>query len=266
MVFEFDLDGFLTDRVSELEAYIDASNSSLLARAGQINRDCHELLFSAEVRNRDGQAIITATLFMRALEHYQATIILLRRGVIAAAKVTLRALTETVFRLRAIAFNGDALKAFIAEDLVHRKRLINKARSNAYPNLEEARGAITDQLAEKIEQQIKSTGAKALSTEEWSKLAEMHDWYITHYSLLSKAAHTQVRELEAYLESRREIQELHYAPSMDEIPQLILVAAQLILIGASAFDKTFEIGFGSKGDRHTEFIEAGFRHLNEQNS
>src|SRR5690349_4902197 len=106
MVFEFDSDGFLTDRSNELEAGVHASYGSLFAGVRQINHDCHALLFSADVRNRDCQAIIIATLFMRALEHYQATIILLGRGLIAAARGTLRALVETTFKMRAIATNS----------------------------------------------------------------------------------------------------------------------------------------------------------------
>jgi hypothetical protein len=263
MGFEFDSDGFLTNRSGELEAAVFASYKGLLEGARQINHECHELLFSADIRNRDGQAIITAMLLVRALEHYQATIILLGRGLVAAARVTLRALVEAIFRIRAIATNHDALKVFITEDFVHRKRLINKARNNAHPNLEEMRKAITDDLVKELEQQIKSAGAKALSTEDWSKLASMHDWYTTNYALLSKAVHTQVRDLEAYLKqgASGDIQELDYAPSMDEIPLLILTAAHLALIAASAFDKTFALGFGPKGNKLSKFVESGFRSL-----
>lgn len=268
MEFRFDSDGFLTNRSNELEAGIHASHSDLFKGAEWINRDCHELLFSADICNRDVRAIITTTLFMRALEHYQATIILLGRGVIAAAGLTLRALVEATFRICALARNDDALEAFITEDLVHRKRLINKARNYPHPNLEETRRAITDELVNKLEQEIKSTGAVALSTEEWSKRAGMHELYTTHYPLLSKVAHTQARDLEAYLKlgTEGEIQELVYAPSMNEIPLLILTAASFLLNASLAFDKTFDIGFGSTGKELFEFVDSGFRALDKEES
>jgi len=110
MVFEFDSDGFLTNRSNELEAGVHASHTDLFEGARQINHECHELLFSSDIRNRDVQAIITAMLLMRTLEHYQATIFLLGGGLIAAARVTLRAHVETIFRIRAIATNHDALR------------------------------------------------------------------------------------------------------------------------------------------------------------
>lgn len=268
MVFKFDSDGFLTDRSGELEAGIFAAHHDLFAGARQINHDCHDLLFSADIRNRDILAIIVATLFMRILEHYQATIILLGRGVTAAARVALRALVETTFKIRAIVTNDDALKIFIAEDPVERRKLINKARNNAYPNLEETRKAISDELVKNLEQEIQSTGAKSLNTEDWSRRAGMHDWYTTNYALLSKAVHTQARELEAYLKvgESGKVESFHYAPAMDEIPYLILTAAHCLLIGASAFDKTFEMGFGPKGDEHVKFVESGFRTLDQEGS
>lgn len=267
-MFKFDSDGFLTPRSSQLEEEIEAAHHHLFARARLINHDCHDLLFSADIRNRDIRAIIVSTLFMRLLEQYQAVFVLLNRGVIAAARAALRALVETTFKMRAVATDGTALQAFIAEDLVARRKLINKARKNDYPNLEETRKAISDELVRELEQEILATGAKALTTEDWSRRAGMHDWYITNYALLSKAVHTQVRDLEAYLRigESGEIEEFHYAPGMDDIPLLILTAAHCLLIGASAFDGTFELGFGPKGDEHSQIVEAGFRALDEENA
>jgi hypothetical protein len=265
MEFQFDDDGFLTERADELEAALRAAHAALFQRIAEINRDCHGLLHSADIRNCDGRAIIAATLFMRALEHYQAAFLLLRRGLIAPARAPLRALVETVFRKRAIAADPDAFKTFIKEDLVHRKKLINKARNNAYPNLEAARAAITADLVKEVEQEIKAAGAKALTTKDWSQRAGMEDWYVTNYALLSQSVHTSVRDLEAYLtlDQSGELKALEYAPSLHEIPELALTAAHLILIAASAFDKVFETGFDPKGDPHTKFVAEGFRALNE---
>jgi hypothetical protein len=265
MTFEFDGDGFLSARSGELEGDIYAAYRDLFEAARRINRDCHELLFSADIRNRDGQAVIVATLFMRVLEHYQATITLVGRGITSSARATLRALVEATFKIRAVATNTDAYKTFILEDLVHRKKLINKAKINGNFNFGESQATIPDNLVKELEQQIKTTGAKELTTKEWSELAGMHDWYLTNYALLSKAVHTSVRELEDYLKigNSGEIQQFRYAPSIHELPLLILTAAHCVLIAAWAFDKEFEMGFGQKGDEHTKFVEAGFQAVDD---
>ncbi|MCM2395213.1 DUF5677 domain-containing protein [Rhizobium sp. S95] len=268
MDFEFDADGFLTKRSSDLEDGIRAAYCPLFAGARNINRDCHDLLFSATVRNHDHRAVIIATLFMRCLDHYQATIILLGRGVIPDAKVTLRALVECIFKMRAVSINSSSLEIFIKQDLLYRLKSMNNARNNSYSNIDEARSKITDDDIAQLKAEVKRRGAKEIKIVEWSRLADMHEWYIAHYTLLSDAIHTPVRELEAYLVlgEDSEIKQLRYAPALDDIPLLLLTAAQCLLIGASSFDKTFELGFGPKGDAHSRFVEAGFRSLEEADS
>lgn len=267
MTFEFDSDGFLTDRRGTLEAGINRAHGGLLARARQINRDCHELLFATDIRNRDVQGVLVATLFMRALEHYQATLILLGTGLIAPAKVALRATLESVFTTRAVAADKDALGAFINDDLLQRRKLIRKAQQHDHTNLDELREALTENIIERLEQQIKASGAKSLKTEDLSKFAGMHNWYTTAYALLSKATHTNVRELEAYLslDESGEIRSIEYAPSTEEIPHQILTAAHCILLAADAVARTFEIDFQTKGREHLKFVEAGFKSLSEGN-
>ncbi|MGH2404143.1 MAG: hypothetical protein ACRDGN_06705, partial [bacterium] len=56
--FEFDEDGFLTHRRDRLEAGIRASREPLFARAHHINRDCHNLVFSADVHNQDPREML----------------------------------------------------------------------------------------------------------------------------------------------------------------------------------------------------------------
>lgn len=257
MAFEFDSTGFLSSKIHELELEIQAQHADLFSRAKEINSDCHEILFSTDIRRNDGRSIIAFTLFMRALEHYQATILALGRGMIAASRVSLRAVVETVFKLSAIGKDEDAFKLFIAEDVAFRRKLIKKIQGNSHPVLDEARKAIASELVRDIEQKIQSTNAKALSTEDWSKRAGMHDWYLTCYPSLSKATHTQVRDLETYLKigERGEIEEFLYAPSLDDVPFLVSNAAYLLLVGASACDNIFGSGCGKKIESHQIFID-----------
>jgi hypothetical protein len=268
MFFEFDADGFLTERRSALESGIRRAHGCLLARARQINRDCHELLFAAEINKRDPKELLCATLFARALEHYQATLILLGTDLIASAKVALRATIESVFAIRAVATHKDVWRAFINDDLFQRRKLIRKAQQHDHINLRELCKAVTPDIIERLEQQIKDAGTNQLKTEDLSKLAGMHDWYTTTYALLSKATHTNVRELEAYLtlDESGEFQDLRYAPSTEEIPHLILTVADCILVAADAVAGLFEIDFQAKMREHLEFIEAGIGTLDAEAS
>lgn len=183
------------------------------------------------------------------------------------AKVTLRATLECVFTTRAVAADKDTLRAFIIDDLRQRQKLIRRAQQYDHMNLQELCEAVTPDLVERLERQIRDSGAKRqLTTEELSKQAGMHDWYTTHYALLSKATHTNVRQLDAYfsLDESGDIRGLTYAPSMEEIPHLILTAAHCILLAADAAAAVFEIDFQAKMRDHLAFIEAGIGTLNQQ--
>jgi hypothetical protein len=265
-LFEFDSDGFLTDRRRILESAISSAHDRLLKRARQINRDCHELIFAAPIHNRDPKEMLCATLFARVLEHYQATLLLLGTGLIAPAKVALRATIESVFATRAVAIDKEAWRAFINDDLFQRRKLIRRAQQHDHINLEGLREALTQEVIDHLEQQIEASGATPLKTEDLSKRAGMHEWYTTHYALLSKASHTNVRQLEAYLslDESSEIRGVTYAPSMEEIPHLVLTAAHCILLAAEAVAGVFEIDFQAKMRDHLAFIEAGIRALNQQ--
>ena len=260
--FEFDDDGFLTKRRAQLVASIRAASARLFPQAEQINHDCHKLLFSVTPHNEDGREVLVTVTFIRALEHYQAAVLLLEGGLIAPAKVAIRATLEAVFTARAIAASDEALKAFITADHVQRRKLIRKAQQHDHTNFEELRAAISPKLIDEIEAEIKATDAKPLSAERLSELAGMHDWYTTAYAMLSMATHSAVRELECYLlvDASDKIKSLEYAPSLDEVPWLLLIVAHCMLLGGDAIAKTFGVPFDAKAG-HVKFIEDGFASL-----
>ncbi len=257
--FEFDEDGFLTQRRDRLEASIRGAREPLFARAHQINRDCHRLVFSANVHSQDPREMLVAVSFIRALEHYQAAVLLLAAGLVAPAKVAIRAALEAVFTTRAIARDEAALKAFVMNDLLQRRKLVRKVQQHEHTNLLEFRGALTADFVRQLEAEIQKTGVKPQTTEELSKVAGMHDWYTTAYAMLSQATHTAVRELECYLafDGDGNARSVEYAPSLEDISWLLLTAAHCILLGGDAVAETFGLQYESRAE-HLRFIEAQF--------
>jgi|GEM_PF-2749795 len=265
VTFEFDADGFLTDRISEFEAVIQTSCPVYFQKSRKLNNDCHKLLFSTPVRNRDPKAVAVASLLMRALEHYQAVNVLLARGMIVAARVSLRALIEGVFKLRAIVQDEEAFKVFLTEDSRNRKKTINKI--NSYPHLFSSEGG-NDGLSESFKEaddHICAVGVKEFRVEEWSRRAGMHDWYILVYSQLSQAIHTQPRDLESHMVfgMSGEVEKFNYVNSIEKIPFLLLTSMHVLLVAIAAFDNNFDSEFESKGTEYKKFIDDGFESLCE---
>ncbi|RWG78560.1 DUF5677 domain-containing protein [Mesorhizobium sp.] len=257
---EYGVDGFLSEEPLPLEAEIVRAHREVFALARRVNRECHKLIFGTDVRNRDGKAMLVASLFLRALQHYQSAVWLLQKGMIAAAKAAIRIELEAVFAVRAIAVSEENYRAYVNDDLLQRYKLMNKARMNDYPALGALRDSIGDgkQIGE-LKQKIADAGIKPILTEEWSKRAEMHDVYLSVYALLSYAIHSNVRELDAYLTlgPDSEVQEIEYAPSLDEIPDLVLIAADFIVMGSAAVERQFEINFADLRHELSAAIQAG---------
>jgi hypothetical protein len=175
---------------------------------------------------------------------------------------------RAVFTARAIARHDEALKAFITDDLLQRRKLIHKVQQYQHPHFEELRqAALASDLLKRVDAEITDTGAKPLKTERLAQLAGMHDWYTTAYAMLSMATHSQVRDLECYLllDEDEKIRSLEYAPSLKEVPWLLLTVAHAILLGGDSITATFRIPFPAK-EGHMEFINAQFAKLPPETS
>lgn len=256
MGHRWDENGFLAGTADTVAKALLDQHQSHFKRAADLNRDCHELLFSCKPRNKDGQQVLVVALFLRILEHFQATVILLGRGLVSPAVVMARACLEAVFAARAIALAPDALRRFILDDQVQRVKLANKADQYAYPNLEDLRQEVAKGLRCDIKSRIEGDGAKRFSTEEMSRLAGMHDWYVTIYPLWSKTAHSQVRDLEQYLDldEQGEIRSLKYAPTLDQIPLVLLLTMHALLLGADALGRLFDCDCPASFPDHWKYL------------
>lgn len=263
---ELDENGFLGEPASVWSRAFQEAHSPLLERCEQLNQDVHSLLYSVKVHIEDGREVIAALLLSRAIEFYQAAILLLGKGMQTAAKTVIRGLLESVFSLRAVTQDEETLKAYIEDDHIQRLKMINKARNNDAPNLELLKKAATDKIHDAIKQTIKEKEITHLSTEELSKRANMHDWYLTVYSMLSKAVHSQVRDLERQLQTtdQKEIAGLKYGPSDSEVRNLLANASLCLVIGLAAAAAVFECDLRELCEGHENFMKNVIDELNAQ--
>lgn len=265
-MIELDKDGFLGGPAGVWSRSFHKAHGSLLERCKQLNRDVHSLLYSVDVHNKDGREVIVVLLLSRAVELYQATILLLMQGMETSAKVVIRGLLESVFSLRAVARDDETLKAYIEDDQFERRKMINKARRNDAPNLESLKEAATDELLATIERSIQEQRITHLTTEELSKRAGMHDWYLTVYPMLSKTVHSKVRGLEGMLKlnDKKEISGLQYGPTDSEARHLLATASHCLVLALAATASVFERDFQKLCDEHVCFIKKVFDELNVQ--
>ena len=258
---EWDDNGFLGEPAERWSGEFKKKHHCLLNRCEQLNRDAHSLLYSVEVHTKDGREIIVACLFMRAVEFYQAAILLLEKGMEVSAKGNVRSLLESVFRLRAVAKCDKMLKAYIDNNQIQRLKTVKKMLNNPNPN-----EVCQKEDLRKIKDEIKQNGVRETKIKEFSKHADMDDyWYEDIYSLwLSPATHSSVRDLEWNLRSndQQSISELRYGPEDSEASQLLAHASYCLLLGFFAVANIFEYSLKNPSDlkklwdEHVAFFKA----------
>ena len=167
----------------------------------KLNSDCYAMLKRARPHNKDKRELLVACLFPRVMELFQATYLLVTRGMIPASNIMLRSLIETMFVLVAITKNSEALDSYILNDererLVTANKIINDTDST-FPDiqLEEV-----IRVKDEIEKKLGGKKLPKLTTEYFAKKAELYDWYLTVYAVTSKSVHAAVKDMEEYLDT-----------------------------------------------------------------
>ena len=244
---ELDDNGFFGEQVGHWSREFRKRHGSLLNRCEQLNRDAHSLLYSIEVHTKDGREIIVACLFMRAVEFYQAAILLLEKGMQTSAKGNVRSLLESVFILRAVAKCDKMLKAYIDNNEIQRLKTVKKILNNPNPNEVYQREDL-----HKIKDEIQRKGVRDTKIKKFSEHADMYDyWYEDIYSLwLSPATHSSVHDLERNLRSndQQPISGLQYGPEDSKADQLLAHASYCLLLGFFAVANVFECNSKKSSD------------------
>ena len=273
MELELDDNGFLGEPVEKWSGEFKKKHRQLLDRCEQLNRDAHSLLFSVEEHTKDGREIIVACLFRRAVEFYQAAVLLLEKGMQTSAKGNVRSLLESVFTLRAVAKCDKMLKAYIKQDELERRKLLNKAQQNKTPNLELLQKEDLGTIKNKINQRIEKEEIKRVFIEEFSRQAGMHNWYVDIYPQLSSSAHSSVRDLEkdVVLVKQGEMSGLRYGPEDSEAPSLLAHASHCLVLGHAAVANVFFSGNSEKlsdlkklWDAYNDFFKSVIDRLNKE--
>ena len=272
-MLKLDDNGFLGEGADDWSRLFRQKHSSLLDQCEQLNRDAHSLLSSVREHPEDKREIIVVCLFMRAIEFYQAVILLLEKGMQTSAKGAFRCLLEVIFRLVAVAKDDETLQAYIASDEIERLKTTNKAQHNSTPNMQLLQEENLGEIKDEIKQTIDENKIKRDTTENYARKACMHDWYVDLYPYLSKVVHSHVRDLERHLlpDSVEKVQGLQHGPTDSETVSLLADGGRCLFLGIVAVVNVFEHSLENKDilketfRGHESFFKEKMDELNAQN-
>lgn len=226
-----------------------------------LNRLCHTIFPTFQIDNNNGQEVICATLFIRALGFYQAAIILAERGLINEAKVILRSLFDVTFAHCAVAKSEDVMREYVNDDIHRRIHISKKIKDNpiTFKRIltDDVKKQIDSLLAELHEAKAKLK-PKEITSRYLADKADLLDFYDTAYVYFSSTVHSGVRDLEQYLslDEKGNIKELMWGPSVTGLESLLLTAFESMLLAVKSAANLFSLSV-----RELEALEERYREL-----
>lgn len=219
-------------------AYVD-----LFQFSEKINSDCYTMLETARPHNKDKRELLVSCLFPRVMELFQATYLLVTRGMIPASNIMLRSLIETMFVLVAITKDNEALDSYILND--ERERLItaNKIINDSSSSFSEIPLAEVIRVKSEIEKKLDGKKLPKLTTEYFAKKAELYDWYLTVYAVTSKSVHAAVKDMEQYLDigSDEKVKSIKFIPTAMGTIGILATACNALGMALEAFLATLNL-------------------------
>jgi hypothetical protein len=269
MVYE--VDGYYSDEAGVWTARNLEQHDVLFDIAARMNRHCHSVASILRIANSNGQHVICSALFVRALEFFQSSLVLIERGLSNPAKVMLRSFLETTFTIRAIAADVEVMRRYVAADEFERLRALRKVRQN--PSAFEA--ALLDRNREELDELIDNLekddnvhrGLK-IPVHELAQKAELIDTYDTAYGYLSSTVHSAVRDLEQYLEldADGEVHQMRWGPDGSDTAKLLITAIESMSHSLVAIELLFGVDCDAHVELSTEFDRAAREALDDPQS
>lgn len=189
-------DGFLSEAVREVRSEVHRKYATHVELLYSTNRQAVALQHALAIHPGKLEEATGAALYARTLASTQSSALLLEHGLPSQARTVLRAALESLFPLAAIAKQSTVASSWIASHDADRKTIVDRIRRWKDPALR----ASIDSMVSEAELDAMSKGSgKAISLYEIAKLADMEDWYLTLYMLLSFAAHAKVSDLDSHV-------------------------------------------------------------------
>lgn len=249
---------FLNEDMMSYVKHVNLTHTKCLSFAKRLNELSHRALFNVKVEKSVLKHVLLAALLQRAMKSFQASVILFERGLPEEGQVSLRTLLEITFKTVAIAKNKDVAEAFLNEDIVNRKKFINKY--NSLSSVAQDSKAQLDAVLLEVKEQIIRTDAQELKTQWFAEKAGLLDLYKSAYSVLSSTVHVNIRTLENVLEVDSEgmLSSMKYGYSDEGINENLLTASECLLLtlkAAFSLGDIPEIDVNDINTMHEEFNE-----------
>jgi hypothetical protein len=197
--------GFLSEEINQWIDKNKIENKDIFDLIHQYNKFAQSIMFEIEAHDNNAQELLIATLFVRSLSTFQASIILIERCLEFESKILIRSLMEIMFALVACSKDKKIADDYILNENIDRLKSIRRLKNNK--SVIKGLLDIDDMLKmeSKLESEINESNVSRLSVEELSRKSGLHKNYLIVYDVLSKSVHSTARDLSELLDLEKKI-------------------------------------------------------------
>ena len=221
----FRAEGFYTTPTSALLEIIQDGDRELWNYCEQLNRAAMRTAWALRPRKSVREQVVGALLFIKALNSYQGSLVLLQRGMMVEGEALCRTGLECAFELGAIAKDTtriDALhQAHERHQALHAQRLLDHDAASGHVLNAAARASLEQQAA---------LGGSRANLEHAAAAAGLQTLYDASYRGISGyAAHATFGALQRLVKEDGERISIQMGPDMGELSHALISAAPVVL-------------------------------------
>lgn len=241
--------GFLTEPHADFIDAIQRSEPALFDFCDRLNETSMRVAWSLRPRKSRPQEVLSALLFVKALNSFQGSLLLLQRGMCTECEALSRTGLECAIELGAIAADSDHVNVLLKAHDQHRK--VHAERMLAHS---EALGPLPDQIADELRKNAALLSGSSRNLEQSARKAGLMVLYDSTYRGLSgHAAHATIGALQRLLVEEGETVNIQMGPDIAQVRRALLMAAPPLMECLLPLGKVF-----SREDVKTHAINFGF--------
>ena len=222
--------GFLSEQIQSWIIKHRTENKEWFELSDGLNIFSQKLMLALAPSKDDEPKLLTTLLFSRVLSHFQGTLLLTERGMIAEARSLLRGMLDATFALVALCKHPDLIKDFVNDDVYQRLKLVNCCKSLPKKTKRTIRATNRqlNNLENELKNEIEKKKIKPLTSEFLAQKAGMLGFYNTLFVMLSASTHSRARDMERHLVigTNDALEELKWGPDVKHLDEIISAACE----------------------------------------
>lgn len=229
--------GFYTEPFDEIRNYVRARYSAWRNLFLAVNGECVAAQRNIYVSD-NSREILAAAYFSRTINSCQASALLLERGLPSHAQTLTRSALETLFSLAALTRKAEIADRIIENYEAGKTRVLDRML-RSMPELRDVTAAA---LTEAELTRIQSNTARELKVWDLAVAADMVKLYLSHYTILSVAAHNSVYDIQKChfdIDANKQFKGLSNIPLIDDQDFSWATVIEVLIRAAEALNAYF---------------------------